>query len=264
MNIPVELETLHVDDLRNGAHPSIFDVNKHYDMLIIRLPSIDHQLLELKSTGFIIAPNRSYVYDPNMQAFIALEDRFLEMYRRIDAQADALMHQFEGYKETIETMQDTLYTNRIPKNFMNTWLKLKRDILRIERTLARATHTMDALIAHYEPLETFPINHYADIHEHLDRTMHSAILQLGKLDYIYNFFNTQSDEKLNRMIYILTVISVIFLPLNLIVGFFGMNTSNLPFSQGSFGTQAVLLGMTVIAVLGILGFWWWKKRQDPL
>lgn len=68
--------------------------------------------------------------------------------------------------------------------------------------------------------EGFPVNHYLDLHEHCERLYRSVALQLAKLDYLYNFYNTRTNEKMNRLIFFLTIISAIFLPLNLFVGFF--------------------------------------------
>jgi magnesium transporter len=79
--------------------------------------------------------------------------------------------------------------------------------------------------------------------------MRSATLQLSKLDYLYSFYNAKSNDKMNKMIYILTIISAIFLPLNLIVGFFGMNTTSLPFSSGNFGTHYVVTIMLSLIII---------------
>ncbi|MBT8343209.1 MAG: magnesium transporter, partial [Sulfurovum sp.] len=60
-NIEEQLHSLHLEDLRNGSHPSIFDQNDDYDMLIVRLPVIK-DVLERNSLGFIITKSESYFY----------------------------------------------------------------------------------------------------------------------------------------------------------------------------------------------------------
>ena len=56
--------------------------------------------------------------------------------------------------------------------------------------------------------------------------------------------------------------SVVFLPLNLAVGFFGMNTGGLPFTQGSSGTlNAVLLLGSLILITSAL-FYLWRSRVE--
>jgi len=79
--------------------------------------------------------------------------------------------------------------------------------------------------------------------------MRSATLQLSKLDYLHSFYNAKSNEKMNRILYILTIISAVFLPLNLVVGFFGMNTSGLPFTQvplGTFYAVSIMISLFII------------------
>jgi magnesium transporter len=48
------------------------------------------------------------------------------------------------------------------------------------------------------------------------------------------------------------------MPLNFIVGFYGMNFANLPFLHWSFGYDIVLVFMIVVAVLTYM--WMRKKR----
>lgn len=59
---------------------------------------------------------------------------------------------------------------------------------------------------------------------------------------------------MNKNIYLLTVLSGIFLPLNLIVGFFGMNTEGLLFKDDPNGTTYVLYALTGIFLAFVLGF----------
>ena len=143
---------------------------------------------------------------------------------------------------------------------MHQWLALKLDILRVERILLRAAGAIDAFMERYKDVVGFPMNHYFDIHEHLDRTMRSAMLLLSKLDYLYSFYNAKSNEKMNRTLYILTIISAIFLPLNLVVGFFGMNTSGLPFTQATSGTYYAMSIMTTLFIATSLTVYKWHKH----
>jgi magnesium transporter len=144
---------------------------------------------------------------------------------------------------------------------MNQWLGLKRDILRIERILIKSSETSLELIKQYTNQPSFPKDHYADLHEHLDRVMRSATVQLSKLDYLYSFYNARTSEKMNKMVYILTIISAVFLPLNLVVGFFGMNTSGLPFAKGENGTLNAVFMMGVLLVISLFFGYIYKKME---
>ena len=258
-NIDSLLDTLHLEDIHNKEHPSVFDDNEEYNMLIFRIPVVSDKLTS-KSLGFIFTKYESYYFDSQKQTFELQEDIFISPYKIIDKAVDRLLRSFSKYNEKIADMELDLYEGNSGQMFLNSWLELKLEILRIERALTRTTNTMDEFIEFYDTDENFPINKYIDIHEHLERTMRSAALQLSKLDYLYNFYNAKSNDKMNRMIYILTVISAIFLPLNLVVGFFGMNTSSLPFTGGDGGTYYAISLMAIIMVITSSIVILWQKR----
>lgn len=253
------LDSLHLEDLKNETHPSVFDTNEVYSMLIIRLPVISKELSG-KSLGFVFTKDKSYLYNKEKKIFEQLDDIFIGPYTILDKLIDKLLKSFLQYQESISDMEEGLYANNIEDSFLNNWLTIKLDILRIERILLRGESVVDEFIALHKEDSNFPMNHYIDIHEHIERTMRSATLQLSKLDYLYSFYNAKSSDKMNRMVYLLTIISAIFLPLNLAVGFFGMNTSGLPFTSGSMGTYYVVsIIITLVIVTSAVVFKWGKK-----
>ena len=260
-HIEEQLDHLHLEDLRNRSHPSIFDENDAYDMLIVRLPIIKEEL-ESISLGFIFTLDKSYQYNVINNSLEELDNRFESPYLTIDSLLDELLKSFTKYQDQISDMEESLYTDSIEASFMTQWLGLKRDIFRIERIMLRTSDVMNNMIVFYDSVEGFPINHYVDIHEHCERVLRSASLQLSKLDYLYNFYNTRTNEKMNRLIFILTIISAIFLPLNLVVGFFGMNTSGLPFTEGNNGTLSVIVTLGLLTVVTSLTILLWRRKIE--
>jgi magnesium transporter len=230
-------------------------------MLIMRVPVITDTLVG-KSIGFILTKEHSYFYNREKASFEKLEGLFMGPYHLVDKIIDKLLKSFLKYQESILDMEETLYANTAGKNFLNNWLVIKLEVLRIERILLKLTQTMDELLEYYKEQSDFPINNYVDIHEHIDRTTRSATLQLSKLDDLYSFYNAKSNDKMNKMIYILTIISAIFLPLNLMVGFFGMNTSGLPFAEGTNGTSIAISLMFVLGALSMAIVHFWRKKVE--
>ncbi len=255
------IDDLHLEDLRNEQHPSIFDENDEYDMLIVRLPVIS-ETLEVRSLGFVITSEHSYTYNRNEKKFTELKGRFEGPHVVIDKLADRMLGSFVKYQDLTVDMEETLYLGKHIESFMTDWLGLKRDILRIERVLLHASYTLTQFIESFEKTDGFPINHYIDLHEHIDRTKRAAGLQLSKLDYLYSFYSARTNEKMNRLIYFLTIISAVFLPLNLVVGFFGMNTSGLPFASGSSGTLSAILLMISLVVTTSAVVYIWHRRTE--
>jgi magnesium transporter len=62
----------------------------------------------------------------------------------------------------------------------------------------------------------------------------------------------------NDILRVLTVFSVVILPLTLITGIYGMNFSHIPFSSEPHGFFDVIVGMLLIAA-AMLGFFRWKR-----
>jgi len=263
LNIKECLDKLHLEDLKNEVHPSLFDVNDEYDLLIVRLPIIEDEL-KFTSVGFIITEEHSFLYDRADDELKKLDDKFISIHNVLNKIIDNLLKAFEKYRDEIADIEEDLYDNQGISSFMKKWLELKRDILRIERVLMHTESTMDEMIEHYEGRDSFPINNYMNLHEHITRTLRSATLQYSKLDYLYSFYTARINDKMNHLIYTLTIISAIFLPLNLIVGFFGINTSGLPFTDGTDGTLGVITIILLASLLSVFTIKFVKNRTTLL
>ena len=75
---------------------------------------------------------------------------------------------------------------------------------------------------------------------------------------VQNSYQAQVDMNLNHIMYFFTVITTIFLPLTLIVGWYGMNFKNMPELNWRFGYPLVILLSIITVVLCILFF---KKNK---
>ena len=91
----------------------------------------------------------------------------------------------------------------------------------------------------------------------------SVVAECGaELDDIYAHIQSVKNDKINRNIYILTLLSALFLPLNLITGFFGMNTNGM-FLNGFKNGTAVVAGsmLALFATLAGLFYFLGKRRE---
>jgi len=63
-------------------------------------------------------------------------------------------------------------------------------------------------------------------------------------------------EATNRNLYVLSIVTTIFLPMTLIVGLFGINVGGMPWLSSQEGFWWVVLGMLVTAVVTFLVLHW--------
>lgn len=68
------------------------------------------------------------------------------------------------------------------------------------------------------------------------------------------------NEQSNRTLFVLTVFTVLALPINLIAGLFGMNVGGIPFSGESHGF--VIVSVTVVSLTALLGYLAFWRRRD--
>ena len=69
-----------------------------------------------------------------------------------------------------------------------------------------------------------------------------------------DLYRAQADRKQNRLITALTIITAIFMPLTLIVGWYGMNFVYMPELASPYGYPAVIIGSLLIVFGGLFYF----------
>ena len=81
------------------------------------------------------------------------------------------------------------------------------------------------------------------------------------LDYtsqIRDSYESRLDVKQNRIMTVLTVVTTIFMPLTLIVGWYGMNFRYMPELESRWGYPIVIAVSVLIVVLSLIFF---KKKK---
>jgi magnesium transporter len=97
-----------------------------------------------------------------------------------------------------------------------------------------------------------------DVVEHIERVLgHVRRLEQSMESAVQMHFAAVS-QRTNSVMRTLTVLTAIFLPLNLITGFFGMNFDAMPLIHSYTGVWIAAGTMTVTAVG--LGLFFWRKR----
>lgn len=97
-----------------------------------------------------------------------------------------------------------------------------------------------------------------DVVEHIERVMqHARRLQHSAETVVQIHFSAQGNRT-NDIMRVLTTLTAIFLPLNLIAGVFGMNFREMPLLDWRIGFWVATGAMAMIALL--LSLWFWRKR----
>jgi magnesium transporter len=236
------------DHLLITVHPSDCAVREHFA----------HRLASLGTAG---SEGRTAVRLPNSPADLMLRmvnhmvDSYLDLRRLLTRQLGALQGELLS-----------------PKSRFNEWPVLleSRNILHLledtcEEQRAAVQEWIDAL-------DEWPIAgddtarrdrellrvRSRDVLEHIERVLsHVRRLEQSAENAVQMHFSALG-HRTNDIMRTLTVLTAIFMPLNLVTGFFGMNFDALPLIHSSTGVW-ITFGLMAATGLG-LGLFFWRKR----
>lgn len=235
-------------------HVSRYYQSDNIAILTLRGFAIEDESLETISTNFIFKNNEAYQYDVNKKILVILKDKYQSILKTIIATDRDNTEILNAYYNQVDELEDSVFDRSFPRHFMEMWFDLKKSILKIERYYLRCVSALkDYEKAHFKNSDF----HRASFHHTLEKMKANhgqATGLVSKLDTIYHYYNSIKNDRLNQNIYLLTLLSGLFLPLNLIVGFFGMNTENLFFKDQSQGTLYVTFILVGVFFLFTVGF----------
>jgi len=97
-----------------------------------------------------------------------------------------------------------------------------------------------------------------DLYEHTVQVMDSIDSHRDILNGLQDLFISEVSFKMNQVMQLLTLISVIFIPLTFLAGIYGMNFEHMPELSYKYG-YFVLLGVMVVLFIGLLIFF--KRKR---
>jgi len=172
--------------------------------------------------------------------------------------ADALGAITLELAESIDTLEDRILAGRIEDRGGELG-RLRRLAARLRWHIVPQRHALIRLLDSLPSWLSKP-----DLHglrraiERLEAVSHDLDLVQERARLLQDELGTHQREVTNRNVYVLSMVTAIFLPITLITGIFGMNVGGLPGVQEPDGFWWVILGMagTVVATLLILR---WKR-----
>ncbi len=163
------------------------------------------------------------------------------------------------YGEKIESLQDNLTFRAATKEMLEVINLFQRELNNLSRDIKPAKE----MIVSLAKLETELVKEENEIHfKELNNNINQAV---ELLDYyrqlLYDelsIYHSAMSTRLNDIMALLTIYSLIFIPLTFIAGVYGMNFDNMPELHTRYGYFITLGAMALIAVLI---FAWFKRKK---
>jgi Mg2+ and Co2+ transporter CorA len=245
-----------LDRVLLSVHPQDCSVLNSYAQRLLASSGQSHQdepALDSRSTGARGVPANP----PDLMLRIVnhMVDGFLALRRELSQQLDHWQTELLN-----------------PKTRFNNWAALLDARLALHQLDELCEDQRSAMQDWLEALKAWPendnlLNQHArdllqvrsrDVLEHIERVVHHVQrLEQNAETAVQMHFNAQG-HRTNEIMRTLTVLTAIFLPLNLIAGIFGMNFDSIPLLHRSNGFWLAMVAMVTIA--STMAAFFWRKR----
>jgi zinc transporter len=162
--------------------------------------------------------------------------------------------------EELNVIEDYVYDNT-PRDERRRLAPVRRTVVRLHRHLRTVLAHMRRAAASHDDEMPFGFEDVAGrLTSRLETVDHDIYALQDRARLLHEEIDSKLSSETNRHLYILSIMTAFLLPPTLVTGFFGMNTANLPFAQGSGGTEYAV----GLIIASIVLAWWLLKRVDIL
>jgi len=225
-----------------------------FKTLVLRRISVGSEGIEFVPELFVIIEKAFYYFDQANQTLEKIKGGAEGAYDKLERFYRGNSNILTSFSDELEDMEEMLFERNIPPHLMDLWFDMKTDLARIENYYFRNQIVFLEFMKKNEDFLGSEADHFLDIRDSIAFQNSNLQSMKSRLDSLHHYFKSIKDERLNKTLFLLTIISAIFLPLNLIVGFFGMNTEGLFFTGDPAGTKNVSMILGGVLLATILGF----------
>ena len=170
------------------------------------------------------------------------KNEFLETIKKL---LDHFLNKILEHESELENYEQIYTGSAKVTNFAKRHHVLRYEIRKFESRISRIYEALQICAAEQNELKKELKNSI-----HKCGVLKSMISEYSlRVEDIYSFIQSDKNDKINKNIYLLTLLSALFLPLNFITGFFGMNTNGMFLSSFKDGTLIVFAFTALLCVL---------------
>lgn len=183
-------------------------------------------------------------------------DRMLHHFLFLLLEGD--MDYLDDYEDTITDAEDAALSGHY-RGYLEKIQEYRKELLRLKRYYTQLQVICDGLLDNENGIiSEKEMIHFNILHNRVDRC-YAAVLNLH--DYVTQMreaYQAQIDIEQNELMKFFTLITAIFLPLTLMVGWYGMNFVHMPELSSPWGYPLFILVSILISIALLIYF---KKKK---
>jgi magnesium transporter len=184
------------------------------------------------------------------------------LYHFLDLAVADYLPVIESLDFAIDEAQEEVFRAPTPQT-LQAIFRVKRSALRLHRVIAPEREVLNRLARDaYAPIAEKHRVYFRDVYDHLVRVHDLAESQRDLISGALDTYLSAISNRTNDVMRALTLVTVMFMPMSFLTGFFGMNYfgETLAFKAG-MPRQTMFL-LTCLLMLGsFVGQWFWARKK---
>jgi magnesium transporter len=170
----------------------------------------------------------------------------------LDAMVDDYFPLMDQVADRVEDLEDAIFTH-FDEGAIETVFRLKKDLLAVRRIVAPERDVLNVLLRRQLPIfATEDVAYLQDVYDHIVRVTDNIDTYRDLLSSALDSYLSLQGNRLNQIMKVLTVASIILMANALITGFYGQNFRFFPdldLSLGSFWSLILMAATTLALVI---------------
>jgi zinc transporter len=175
-------------------------------------------------------------------------------------QAAVLVEIVQRSTARLNAIEDSLLASRI-KVTRSELGSLRRTLVRLQRLLAPEPPALFRFLNRPPGwLSSDDVEDLRQAAEEFSATVADSAALTERLKLLQEELAASVGEQLNRSVFILTLVTVLALPINMIAGLLGMNVGGIPLAQHTHGFLIIVTCLAMVT--GVLAYFFLLRRRD--
>ncbi|OZI08299.1 magnesium and cobalt transport protein CorA [Siphonobacter sp. BAB-5385] len=184
------------------------------------------------------------------------------LYALADVVVDQYFRVLDCVEENLDRLEEALFKNAEQKHLEEIYT-VKRE-LGVMRKVVTPLREITLSLSREAPLNGQSLIsanteiYLRDLYDHINQVNETVELYRDQMTSLMDLYNSTISNRLNNVMKVLTIISVIFMPLTFVAGIYGMNFEYMPELHWRYGYPFAMGLMAVMVVIMLL--WFRRKR----
>jgi magnesium transporter len=256
---------LAIDDAINDVHVPKIDDYGSYLYLVVHTFTLGAERMDINSdemdvflgANFLITShkNHSAVIEKLWTAEYHAEHGLsrgpaMLLYELLNTQLDNYIPILDAFEDQVEELGDIIFTSPAKEvnRMLNEILTAKTSALRLRRILMPQREVLSRLARiDYAAVPASAQIYFHDVYDHVLRLTDMVDSMRDLVNSTITTYLTVTNNRLNEIMKVLTVISTIFMPLSFLAGVYGMNFRHMPELNWAWAYPLTWLAFVAIA-----------------